>query len=171
MDFIVYNLLLSVVCYPAYLIFRFGAELSPFILTPLFGRSERPPKVLMFSLFGLAGLYLIYVSGIWPAFCIAITYKYINKAEVTSDWLYFIVGFIWCFFLFLYWAKVRKERTKRNLQGDLSNEAKMIRVIFVGVVIIAGIVVVVAYMSFAIWPRLMHIPYGWALGLIPLDIL
>ena len=159
MNFITYNLLLLAASIPAILIFSVGLMglLSPLAL---FSKSEEPPKAIVLPLIGLAGLYQVYFWVLWSAFCVALTYKYTIRPEVTWDWLYFVIGFMWCTAL-IGWLSHKEQQMSESLENT--------RGILSGT-LMYKIVAVVAYIVFAIWPHLMLVPFGWALDLIGLAI-
>lgn len=165
MNFITYIALLVIGCIPALLIF--GVSLAPLLLLLVFAKSQNsPPKILTCSLSVLAALCLIYFSGAWAAYCVALAYKYTNAPEVTWDWLYFIVGFVWCFFIARYWAKsmvealVRSEEPPRRLILIIS----VIRSSIFHIAYVGQIPALLAYIGFAIYPNLMRVPYEWLIA-------
>lgn len=157
MNFIFYNLVLLVASFPAILLFSLGvsAFLAPFVL---FKDPAGPPKAVLFLLVGLSGLFQIYFWGLWAAFCVAVTYGYANNPEVTSRWLYFVFGFFWSTSL-IGWLNFKELQARKTAQ-----EAKGIG----RGTILYFLVVVGAYIVFAIWPTLIRTPYGWALELLGL---
>lgn len=155
MNFITYNLILLGAGFPALFLFSVGVM---GILAPLalFSKSGEPPKVVLFPLMGLAGLFQVYFWGLWAAFCVATTYRFTDKPEVTWDWLYFISGFM-CFTSLIGWLS-HKER-----QAGGTGKAFEYGTIFY------ALIAQVAYIVFAIWPPVMLTPYGWALELLGLE--
>ena len=157
MNFITYNFLLLVVSLPALFLFSVGLMglLSPL---SIFSKSEGLPKAIVLPFIGLAALYQIYFWALWSAFCVALTYKYTIRPEVTWDWMYFATGFMWCLAL-IGWLSHKERQSSESL--------KETRGILSGTLMYT-IVAVVAYIVFAIWPYLMLVPFGWALDLIGL---
>jgi hypothetical protein len=155
MNFIIYNLLLLLGCVLAYIIFT----LSKLILLPL-GMFKKPQQAVTVLLLGLASLYLIYFSGCWAAFCGAMTYKYTNKPEVTWDWLYFLIGGLWCVSLSRFWVKATIEVNPSEGE-QVPVQLQMGVYLFPHIATISSIVAIASYICFAIWPSLMRVPYGW----------
>ena len=155
MNFITYNLILIAAAIPALLILSVGVLglLSPLAM---FSKSGDPPKLISYPLIGLAGLFQVYFWGFWAAFCVAITYKYTLKPEVTWDWIYFIFGFMACGSL-IGWLH-HKERQS----GETSKPFEYGTVMY-------ALLAQVGYIAFAIKPTLMLVPYEWALSLLGLD--
>lgn len=158
MNFLVYNLLLLAASFPAIIVFSvvLMAIVSPLTL---FSRSNDPPQVVAIIILGLSGLFQIYFWGLWSAFCVAMTYKYTAKPDVTWDWLYFVFGFFWCTAL-IGWLSYKEQQTSGSIEE--SRGVRSGTTLYKLVAIIASIV-------FAIWPTLMSAPSGWALGLVGLS--
>lgn len=155
MNFIFYNLVLLVAVFPAILLFSLGVSvfLAPFAL---FKSPAGPPKTVLFPLVGLMGLFQIYFWGLWAAFCVAVTYRYANNPEVTSGWLYFVFGFFWSTSL-IGWLNFKELRARPQEARGIERGTMLYSLVVVG-----------AYIVFAIWPTLILTPYGWALELLDL---
>ena len=153
MNFIVFNLLLLAASFPALLIFSVGLMV---LLSPLaaFSKSERSPKTVVLPLTAMAALFQIYMWGLWSAFCVALTYKYTVRPEVTWDWIYFVCGFMWCLAL-IGWLS-HKERS-------LESHARTLNRVRAGTLFYT-IAAIVGFVVFAIWPHLMVLPFGWAIN-------
>ncbi len=95
MNFIFFNVILLFAGFLAVLIFSIGfmACLAPMALLT---KSKKPSYLVTFLLFGIVGIYQIYFWGLWSAFCVAMTIRFIHEPEVNWVWLYWISGFIWC---------------------------------------------------------------------------
>jgi hypothetical protein len=164
MNFITYIALLVLGGILALLIFSFS--FAPLLLLLVFAKSQTPPpKILTFLLSALAALCLIYLSGAWAAYCVALAYKYTNTPEVIWDWLYFIVGFVWCLVIARVWAKwtvegiVRGEQPPRQLRLIISVlKSSIFHIAYIG-----QLPALLAYIGFAIYQNLMRVPYGWLL--------
>jgi hypothetical protein len=119
----------------------------------LFAKSESPPKLVALPFLGIAGIYQIYFWGFWSAFCVAMTIKFTHKPEVTWNWLYWIVGFIWCTSLIGWLA----HKEKQNSQSQ--EEARGIQ----KGTTLYSLIAIVAFLAFSFFPSLTLPPYGWAL--------
>ena len=155
MDFLVFNLFLLAASFPALGILSIGLMV---LLSPLavFSKSERSPKAIVLPLTGIAALYQFYFWALWSAFCVALSYKYTLRPEVTWDWIYFVSGFMWCLTL-IGWLR-HKERSLESHAGTLKQAGTLFYTI----------VAIVGFLVFAIWPSLMIVPFGWVLDLIGL---
>jgi hypothetical protein len=152
MNFILFNIVLFFVGFLAVLIFSIGL-MTCSIPMALLSKTENPPKVLMLPLLGIAVVYQIYFWGFWSAFCVAMTIKFTHKPEVTSNWLYWIAGFMWCISL-IGWLAHKEKQSSQSLEDA--------RVIRKGTTLYSFIAIVV-FLIFALSPSLMLPPYGWAL--------
>ena len=151
MNFVKYNAILLVSAFPAILLFSFGliACLAPLAL---FMKSKKPPLIAVIPSMILAGAFQLYYWGIWSAYCVATTYKFTLRPTVTWDWIYFVAGFLDASFL-IAWLS-HKER-----QGESAASQKEIASGTMYYALAAWL----AFITFAIWPKLMIRPYGWAL--------
>ena len=152
MNFIIFNVILLFAGFLAVLIFSIGlmACIAPMAL---FAKSESPPKLVTLPFWGIAGIYQIYFWGFWSAFCVAMTIKFTHKPEVTWNWLYWIVGFIWCIAL-IGWLAHKEKQSSQSIE-----EARGIQKGTTGYSLIA----IVAFLAFSFFPSLILPPYGWAL--------
>lgn len=111
-----------------------------------------------YAFLALADALQVYALGLWVAVCVATTYWFAAKQEVTWDWLYFACGFIWCSGL-SGWLSYRRGRSaKRHPESPTAPRGSAIY----------WAVASVAYVLFALWPWLMRFPYGWVLNLLNL---
>lgn len=152
MNFIIFNVILLFAGFLAVLIFSIGlmACIAPMAI---FAKSESPPKVVMLPLLSIAGAYQIYFWGFWSAFCVAMTFKFTQKPEGTWDWLYWIMGFMWCISV-IGWLAHKEKQSSQSLEES--------RGIQKGTTIYSFITIV-AFLAFSFFPSLILPPYGWAL--------
>ncbi len=152
MNFTLFNIILLFVGFLAVLIFSIGlmACIAPLAL---FAKSESLPKVVMFFLLSIAGAYQIYFWGFWSAFCVAMTFKFTQKPEVTWDWLYWISGFMWCFSL-IGWLAHKEKQSSQSLEESRGIQKGTTRY---------SLIAIVAFLAFAFFPSLILPLYGWAL--------
>ena len=158
MNFIIFNGALLVSGFIAILIFSIGLMV---LVSPLalFAKSNNPPKMIVFPLMWITGIYQIYFWGLWSAFCVAVALMYTQKPEVTWDWLYWVTGFMWCTSLIGWLA--HKER-----QGSQSfDETQGIQ----KGTTFYSLIAVVAFIVFAFMPSFIALPYGWALKPLGLE--
>ena len=123
----------------------------------LFAKMEKPPMVIVIPLMILAGAFQVYFWGRWSAYSVATTYKFTLRPEVTWDWLYFVCGFFNSSSL-IAWLS-HKER-----QGESATRQREIQS---GTMYYAA-VAWLAYIVFAIWPKLTLPVYGWAMDYVGL---
>lgn len=107
MDFVLFNVSLLVAAFPAVIVFSVGV-LACVAPLSLFAKSPNPPKVLTYPFLTLAAGFWVYFWGFWSALCVAITLGFVQKPEVTWDWLYWIAALGWCTSLIGWFA--HKER-------------------------------------------------------------
>lgn len=152
MNFILFNVLLLTAGFLALLIFSAGvmACLAPLALI---SKSEHPPRVLVFPVMGIAGIFQIYFWGLWAALCVALTINFTQKPEVTWDWLYWIAGFMESTSL-IGWLAHTEQQSSRSLE-EVHGVQKG--------TMLYSLVAIVAFLFFAFNPPLMELPYGWAL--------
>lgn len=157
MNFIIFNGALVVSGFIAVLIFSIGLMV---LVSPLslFAKSNNPPKMIVFPLMGIAGIYQIYFWGLWSAFCVAVAIKYTQKPDVTWDWLYWVTGFMWCTSL-IGWLAHKERQGSQSL--DETQGIKKGTTFY-------SLIAVVAFIVFAFVPSFIVLPYGWALK--PLDL-
>lgn len=122
----------------------------------LFARSGHPPKIIMFPLLAVAGIYQIYFWGLWSAFCVAVTIQFTQKPEVSWDWLYWVFGFMESTSL-IAWLSHKERQTSRSVQEVRGIEKGTI---------LYSLVAIIAFFIFALSPSLMIPPFGWALKLV-----
>jgi hypothetical protein len=153
MNFIIFNVILLCGSFLAVLIFSIGLMVC---IAPLarFAKSDNPPKMVTLPFLGIAGIYQIYFWGFWSAFCVAMTIKFTYKPEVTYNWLYWIVGFIWCTSLIGGWLAHKEKQSSQSFE-----EARGIQ----KGTILYSLIAIGAFLVFAFSPSLMLTPYGWAL--------
>lgn len=156
-NFFLHSLILLISGLPALLIFSLVVVALAAPLA-LFSRSRNPPKALVVPFFALLAGGQVYFWGLWAAFCVAATYHYTTKPEVTWNWLYWAAGFVWCASLIGYLSH------NEQLMSESTAEAAGVQkgTMFYSLIALA------AYVAFAIWPRLMIWPYGWFLHLVGL---
>ncbi len=152
MNFILFNVILLAAGFGAVLIFSVGlmACLAPLAL---FAKSDNSPKIVMFPLLGIAGIYQIYFWGCWAAFCVAMTIMFTQKPEVTWDWLYWLVGFFGSTSLMGWLAHKERQGSQSFVEARGIQKGTMLY----------SLVVIVAFFVFAFNPSLMPPLYGWAL--------
>lgn len=150
MNLIKYFFVLLLSSLPAIIIFSFGVTLC---LAPLalFAKKQNPPLIVAIPFILLAGVFQIYFWGLWSAYCVATTYKFTTRADVSWDWLYFITGFSASYSLIglLNYKEQRRESFQR--QSEIQK----------GTIYYAALACI-AYIVFAIWPSLIIPIYGWA---------
>ena len=123
-------------------------------MLPLFpflrGDNPNPPKLITFTTIFLAALYQIYFWGLWSSYCVAVVMRFTQKTEVTSDWLYWVCGFMWCSAL-IGWlsAKEQQGQTLKNAQATQRGT------------LLYKSLAIVAFAMFALYPSLCELPYGW----------
>jgi hypothetical protein len=166
MNFILFNVLLLAAGFLAFLIFSVGVMtcLAPLAL---FAKSESPPTALrvrwplVVPVMGIAGIFQVYLWGLWAAFCVALTIHFTQKPEVTWDWVYWIQGFGGFAGLvgvaaptgMIVWLAHKQES---------SWSAEDARAIRAGI-LLCSLVNILAFPIFSLNPSLMELPYGWAL--------
>jgi len=152
MNFIIFNVILLFSGFLAVLIFSIGlmACIAPMAL---FAKSESPPKLVALPFLGIAGIYQIYFWGFWSAFCVAMTIKFTHKPEVTWNWLYWIVGFIWCTSLIGWLAHKEKQSSQSHEEARGIQKGTTLY----------SLIAIVAFLAFSFFPSLILPPYGWAL--------
>lgn len=152
MNFVMFNVSLLLASFPAAIVFSLGvvACLAPLALA---GKSEDPPKALVYAVMGLAGGFQIYFWGLWSAICVAVTLRFTAKPAVSWDWLYWVAAFGWCTALIGWFA--HKER-QASTDDDTPQQQ--------GGVVMYSLVAIGAFIVFAISPRLTLPVYGWLLG-------
>jgi hypothetical protein len=171
MDFLILNLYLCVMCVPALLAVRSGqkwltSSLASFFILALPER-EREQRSMLAAVarVALCGLVFLYVTGAWSAFCVAVARAVASRETVTWDWLYLGVSFVWCVQVLLRALDpvilYRKVATETRAVWDQAAPTFQSAVIFS---FVTGGLAVLAWIAFAVWPGLMRIPYGWALG-------
>ena len=158
MNFIIFNGALLLAGIIAIFIFSIGLML---LLAPLalFTRSGKPSKAIVLPFMGVLGIFQIYFWGIWSAFCVAMTIRFTQKPDVTWDWLYWIMGFMWCASLIGWLAH-------KEMQGSQSLEEA--RGIQKGTTLYS-LIAIVAFLVFAFAPSLVLPPYGWPLKVFGLE--
>ncbi|MFA5858005.1 MAG: hypothetical protein WC955_02950 [Elusimicrobiota bacterium] len=151
-NFIIFNVILLFAGLLALFILSIGvmACIAPMAL---FAKSENPPKIVTLPLLGIAGAYQIYFWCFWSAFCVAMTFKFTQKPEVTWDWLYWITGFMWCISL-ISWLAYKEEQSSKSPKESHGIEKGTILYSFIAII---------AFLAFAFFPSLILPPYGWAL--------
>lgn len=152
MNFIIFNVILLFAGFFAVLIFSIGliACIAPMAIFP---KSESPPKVVVLSLLIIAGAYQIYFWGFWSAFCVAMTFKFTQKPEVSRDWLYWITGFMWCISV-IGWLAHKEKQSSQSLEESRGLQKGTTLYSFIAIV---------AFLAFSFFPSLILPPYGWAL--------
>lgn len=161
-NFFLFNLILLATGIPALFILAFGVgamalPLAPFIL--LNRNSGNPPKFLAFPALFLVGGFQIYFWGLWSVYCVAMTFRFTQKPEVTWDWIYWVSGFLWCTAL-IEWLAYKEQQGNATL--DDIRRARSGNVFF-------KVIAVSAFFVFAFFPNLSVIPYGWFLKLTGLN--
>jgi len=152
-NFIIFNIILLFAGFLAVLIFSIGlmAFLAPMAL---FSKSENPPKAITIPLLGITGIYQIYFWGFWSAFCAVMTIGFTQRPNVTWDWLYWIMGFMWCASLigWLAYKEQQGSQSSKETQGIQRGTT------FYSLISIA------TFLLFAFMPSFIQLPYGWALN-------
>lgn len=152
MNFIIFNSYLTFSWIIAIFIFSIGL-IALFALLTLFKNFDNLPKAIVFPFTGIAGIYQIYFWGLWSAFCVSLVIKFTQKPSVTWDWLYWIMGFIWCVSP-IGWLGFKEER--------LSQSREEVRGVQKGTMLYS-LITIIAFLVFAFSPSLMLPPYGWTL--------
>ncbi|MFQ5715064.1 MAG: hypothetical protein ACE5GU_13635 [Candidatus Scalinduaceae bacterium] len=153
MNFIYFNGILLFAGFLAVLIFSVGlmAFLSPIAL---FSKSGNPPKAITIPLFGIAGIYQIYFWGFWSAFCVVMTIRFTQKPNVTWDWLYWIMGFMWCISL-IGWLAHKERQESQSLKETQGIQRGTT---------FYSLIAIATFLLFAFMPSFIQLPYGWALN-------
>ena len=123
----------------------------------LFAKMAKPPVIILVPVTILAGAFQVYFWGLWSAYCVAITYKFTLRPEVTWHWLYFVTGFFNSSSL-IAWLS-HKERQGESYQRQ--------REIQTGTMYYA-VVAWVAFIVFSICPTWITPTYGWAMNYLGL---
>jgi hypothetical protein len=159
MNFIIFNIILLFAGFLAVLIFSVGlmACIAPMALL---AKSESPPKLFTLPFLGIAGICQIYFWGFWSAFCVTMSIRFTHKPEVTWNWLYWIVGFIWCTSLIGWLAHKEKQRSQSHEEArGIQKGTKLY-----------SLIAIVAFLVFSFFPSLILPPYGWALKAFGLQV-
>jgi hypothetical protein len=119
----------------------------------LFAKSERLHKIVTLPFLGMAGSYQIYFWGLWSGFCVAMTFKFTQKPEVTWDWLYWITGFMWCISV-IGWLAHKEKQSSQSLEESrgIQNGTTLY-----------SLIAIVSFLAFSFFPSFILPPYGWAL--------
>ena len=156
MNFIKYNIILLLSGFPAIFLFSLGL-MACFAPLALFAKMAKPPVIILVPVTILAGAFQVYFWGLWSAYCVAITYKFTLRPEVTRHWIYFVTGFFNSSSL-ISWLSY-KEREGESYQRQ--------REIQTGTMYYAA-VAWVAFIVFSIWPTLITPTYGWVMNYLGL---
>ena len=159
MNFIIFNILLLVAVFPAAIILGIGVMLIMLPFTPLL-KSDSPPKIVLIPTMVVAGAYQSLFLGFMGCICVGVTTKYIQKPDVTWDWLYWICGFMWCTSL-LGWLLQKEQQTITSTQEARSVDTGAM---------IYSLITIAAFLIFAFVPNLVEWPYGWFMNLTGLSI-
>lgn len=103
----------------------------------------------------LGSILLLYFSAAWSAFCVSATFRYTSGPEVIRDWVYFVLGAIWCLLVFVVWAIFALKRM------ETWRIPHILHILFTFTTIVIGALTVVSYVVFALFPDLIQFPYGW----------
>ena len=158
MDFIIFNGALLVSGFVTVLIFSIGFIVLASPLA-LFAKLNNPPKMILFPLMSITGIYQIYFWGLWSAYCVVVAIKFTQKPEVTWDWLYWVTGFMWCTSL-IGWLAHKEMQGSQSL--DETQEIQKGTAFY-------SVIAVVAFIVFAFFPSLIVLPYSWVLKPLGLE--
>jgi hypothetical protein len=132
-----------------------------FLVAPLFGllyltmkKEETKMTVLSYPVLGLLFVAQLYFWGLWAAYCSSLVAIYSSSSEVTSKCFYLLIGFGFCASP-IGWLAYKEQTT-----AESSTERKGIQ----KGASMYGLLAIVAYIVFSIWPRLMYLPYSWFLN-------
>jgi hypothetical protein len=153
MNYIKYNAILLFSGFPAVMLFSLGLMICVAPLA-LFGKFTKPPTIIVVPLVILAGAFQIYFWGLWSAYCVATTYKFTLRPEVTWDWLYFVTGFFNSSSLIAWMS--HKERQGESLERQKSIEKGTVYY---------GVVAWITFIVFSVFPAWMTPGYGWGIEL------
>jgi hypothetical protein len=81
------------------------------------------------------------------------TIKFTHKPEVTWNWLYWIMGFIWCTSLIGWLAHKEKQSSQFLEEARGIQRGKTVY----------SLITIVAFLAFSFFPSLILPPYGWVL--------
>ena len=158
MNFLVFNITLILSGFVALFCFSIALIL---LLLPLviFSRYRNPPKTLVIPLMGFAGCYQVYFWGFWSAFCVAFVIKYTQNGNGTWDWIYWILGFIWCISL-IGWLSHKERQMSRSNEEIFS--------VYKGSTIYS-LISIVTFLFFSFAPSYSLTPYGYLLKPLRLE--
>jgi hypothetical protein len=159
MNFIYYNLTLLVSAIPAVFLFNIGvvACLAPYLF---FQGKYSPPKVLSIVTDLITGAFQIYFWGLWSAYCVSVTYKYTTRADVTLDWIYFLVGFFYSTSIILSLNSKEQSGDQNKIRKILSKTQKNSAYYYV--------IAWIAFLLFSFRPSFITPVYGWATDVLGL---
>jgi hypothetical protein len=157
MNFLYINLLLMATSWVALMVFSFGIVACLIPLAP-FLKGKNPPKIVSFSTIFLAAIYQIYFWGLWSAYCVAVVMKYTQLDEVTTNWLYWVCGFMWCTAL-IGWLSGKEQQGQSFQEAQNTKKGSALY----------SLIAVVGFLTFAFVPHLAVIPYGWFMELTGLS--
>ncbi len=152
MNYLFFNGLLFISGLLSLFFFSFGV-MTFLSQLALLAKSDNPPKMLIFSLRGIAGISQIFFWGLWSAVCVVITIKYAQRSGVTWPWLYWVSGFIWCASPMGWLAY--QERSRGQAVNNVQKARKGSTA--------CSLVAIVAFIVFAFSPKLIAPPFGWIL--------
>lgn len=157
------HLLVGGIC--AYLVFSISL-----FLTYLFGVFQEYrlsngrlafPGFMFFPLTS-GGILLLYFSAAWAAFCVYATARYTDNPEVTRDWVYFVLGTVWCLFVFVVWATL----AEKKMDSSWQRVSHILNIMFTITIQMVGVLTLISCVVFALFPNLIQFPYGWLTNLL-----
>lgn len=171
MDFLILNFCLCVMCFLALPVLRLGqkwlmSSLASFFILALPEREPERKSMLPTMLkVALCGIVLLSIAGGWSAVCVATAQTIIRREAVTWDWLYLVASFSWCIQVLLgsinLFTLYQRVTTETRAVWDQANFT--FQTTLIASIVICGLGAL-AWILFAIWPRLMLMLYGWALN-------
>jgi hypothetical protein len=102
----------------------------------------------------VAGASQIYFWGLWAAFCSATAAKYSAMPEISQHWVYYLVAFMACTAPLSYLASQEVAAAQNSAEANNTRRGTAMY----------GVIAIVAFIAFSVWPNLYSWPYSWALA-------
>ncbi len=155
MNFIYFNLLLMIAAFVATFAFSAGIYVLMHISNSV-DKNKKPSKIILYPLTALSVGYQVYFWGMWSAFSVAITLKYIQKPEVSWSWLYWVIGLMWSQSLISWFSQKEQQSIKTAEELTWFRRG----------VIFYSIIAISSYIIFALRPGYASFVYGWVLDIL-----
>lgn len=123
-------------------------------IIPISMSVKKNPNSKLFVFFTLlTGCFQFYFWGLWATVCVSIIYSFINKPDVTWDWVYWLSGFMWCMSII---ARLHSSEQAHIDDLDKKNQSRG--------ACLYTLLLISFFITFSIKPHWSYNTYGWYLN-------